>query len=282
MKIAVTAANGNLGAAIVKELKTQIGAENVIAIARSPKKAEFLGVEVRKGDYDSYTDFESALKGVDKILVVSGMDTPKKRIQQHRNIIKAAEANSLNKIVYTSIVGNTTNTAFDPIINSNRQTERDIEASKLNWAIGRNGLYIEPDLEYIEQYKTKGCIWNSAGDGKCAYTSREELANAYVQMLLNDSIKYNVYNLAATPITQQELANEINKTYSTKLTYKQLSSEEYLEERKAELGNFIGTVVSGIYDGINNGSFNVASDYEKVMNRKHKLVSELIKDFKNK
>ena len=50
MKIAITSASGQLGAAIVKQLIKEIGSENVIGIARTPTKAEHLGVEVRKGD----------------------------------------------------------------------------------------------------------------------------------------------------------------------------------------------------------------------------------------
>ena len=44
MKVAVTAANGKLGSTISKQLIAEIGSENVIGIARTPQKAEFLGV----------------------------------------------------------------------------------------------------------------------------------------------------------------------------------------------------------------------------------------------
>lgn len=281
MKIAVTAANGQLGRAIVQELKAEIGAENVIGIARTPEKAKSLGIEIRKGDYDLLDDFIAAFEGVDKVLLVSGMDAPKKRIQQHRKIILAAEKNNVKKLVYTSILGDEQETAFSPIIKSNRQTERDIANSKLDWAVGRNGLYIEPDLEYLPNYIKTGYISNCAGQGKCAYTSRQELAKAYVKMLLSDDLKSKIFNLTSTPITQEQLANQINSIYKTSLTYKYVSDLEYLEDRKKELGSFIGTVVAGIYEGIKKGSFDVQSDFEKVVGRSHKTVIELIETFKN-
>ncbi|MCJ8167640.1 NAD(P)H-binding protein [Pontibacter sp. E15-1] len=152
MKIAVTAANGQLGSSIVNELKREIGAENVIGIVRTPEKASHLGIEVRKADYNSREDFNTALKGIDSILLISGMDDPQKRIQQHRNVIEAAKQNGVRKVVYTSIIGDEGKTAFSPIVKSNRQTERDVLESGLNWVIGRNGIYIEPDLEYIDTY----------------------------------------------------------------------------------------------------------------------------------
>ncbi|PWJ39311.1 SDR family oxidoreductase [Sediminitomix flava] len=280
MKIAVTTASGQLGKAIVNALIDVYGKDSIVGIARTPEKAKSLGIEIRKGDYNSFDEFNEALKGIDKVLVVSGLDAPEKRIQQHRNIIKAAEENGVKKLVYTSIIGSEVGTAFDAIIKSNRQTEQDISSSKLNWAIGRNGLYIEPDLEYVEKYAEKGCIWNSAADGKCAYTSRAELAKAYVALLSNDDLNGEIYNLSGTPITQQELTDTINRDFNTKLTYKEMSSEEYLADRKNELGEFFGVIVTGIYDGIKKGSFDVVSDFEKVTGRPHQSLDEMIIDFK--
>ena len=71
MKIAVTAASGQLGSSIVNELIQAIGKENVIGIVRTPEKASHLGIEVRKGDYNSQKDFNAALKGVDSVLLIS-------------------------------------------------------------------------------------------------------------------------------------------------------------------------------------------------------------------
>ena len=105
MKIAVTSASGQLGSANVKQVINEIGKDEVVGIARTPEKAKHLGVEIRQGDYNNREHFNKALQGVDAVLLVSGMDEPQKRIQQHRNVIAAAKQNGVNKIVYTSIVG---------------------------------------------------------------------------------------------------------------------------------------------------------------------------------
>ncbi|GAL79624.1 NAD(P)H-binding protein [Algibacter lectus] len=112
MKIAVTSANGKLGSTIVENLIELVGKEHVIGIARSPEKAKHLGIEIRKGDYNSREEFDAALQGIDVVMLLSGMDEPDKRIQQHRNVIDAAVSNGVKKIVYTSIVGDEKNTAF--------------------------------------------------------------------------------------------------------------------------------------------------------------------------
>jgi len=279
MKIAVTTASGALGSAIVDELKKRIGKENVIGIARTPAKANQLDVEIRKGDYNSKDDFIKALKGVDAVLLVSGMDHPDNRIQQHRNVIEAARENGVSKIVYTSIMGAEEGNAFSPVVKSNRQTEEDIKDSGMNWAIGRNGLYIEPDLEYIEQYKKDGAIINCAGEGKCSYTSRTELAHAYFNLLTRDDLNGDVYNLGGQAISQMELSEAMNHKYGTHFSFKDISVEDYLAERKTALGDFIGTIIGGIYEGIRSGKFEHPSDFNKVCGREHKNIDEMIKTY---
>lgn len=281
MKIAVTSASGQLGSAIVKQLVKEIGGDRVVGIARTPEKAKKLGVEVRKGDYNDRQQLDEALKGVGAVLLVSGMDDPQKRIHQHRNVIEAAKVNGVKKIVYTSIVGDETKTAFSPVIKSNRQTEADVRESGLHWVIGRNGIYIEPDLEYLDQYIKAGEIRNCAGDGKCGYTCRVELAFAYAQMLLHDSHNGKTYRLLGEPITQSQLAKLINQVYTTDLKYNSVSVGNYERERKEELGEFIGTIIAGIYEGIQNGANNVPSDFEQASGRPHKSPLEMIESFKN-
>ena len=280
MKIAVTTASGGLGSAIIKTLKDKIGAENVIGIARTPSKAEYLNVEIRKGDYNSKEEFIKALKGVDAVLIVSGKDDPANRIGQHRNIIEAAKINGIKKIVYTSIIGDEKNSSFQQVVASNRQTEEDVRNSGLSWVIGRNGIYIEPDLEYLEEYVKEGKITNSANDGRCGYTSRSELGYAYANLVTEGKHLGATYNLTGEPITQHQLAEAINKHYGTELSYVPLSVEGYLEERKTALGDFLGIIIAGIYETMRNGAFDLPSDFEKAAGRKHKTIDEMIEDYK--
>ncbi len=280
MKVAVTSGSGQLGSAIVKALIKEIGKENVIAIARTPERAKHLGVEVRKGDYDQAEDLDVALKGVDKILLVSGMAEPQRRVQQHRNVIETAKKNGIKKIVYTSIVGDEENTAFHHVVKSNRQTEEDVRNAGLDWVIGRNGIYIEPDLEYLDNYLKEGEIRNCAANGKCAYTSREELASAYTQMLLNDDHSKQIYNLVGEAISQARLTELINQVFGLDLKFKSISVEDYTKERQAELGNFIGPIIAGIYEGIKLGVNDVTSDFIKVTVRPHKSPLAMMTRFR--
>lgn len=269
MKIAVTAASGGLGSTIIKQLLKQMPKEQVIGLARTPGKAKDLSVEIRNGDYDNKPELIKSLTGIDAVLLVSGMGDPEARIPQHRNVIEAAKEAGVKKIVYTSIFGSIGETSFSPIIASNRQTEEDIRISGLNWSIGRNGLYIEPDVEYIEQYKKDGKVSNCAADGKCSYTTRDELAYAYSKMLQEDKHNGKTYNLAGEAITQQQLTQYLNKAFDCNLMYESMSIEDYTRERQAELGEFLGTIIAGIYAGIRNGSSDIISHFKDAAGRDH-------------
>lgn len=279
MKIAVTAANGQLGSSILRQLKTDLGPENVVALVRSPEKAQNLGVEVRKADYDSREDFKAALKGVDRVILISGMAAPEARIAQHRNVIEGAKFNGLERIVYTSIIGDEKGTAFKPIVMSNRQTEEDVRMSGLDWSIGRNGIYLEPDLEYIDTYTKEGGIKNCAGEGLCAYTSRPELAHAYSHMLREDQHIGQTYNLVGSAISQASLAAKMNEAFGTSLSFQNMSVEAYQTERREALGDFLGTVIAGIYEGIKKGVNDVPSDFEKVVGRPHLSPLEMMQAY---
>jgi len=267
--IAVTAASGNLGSEIAKAAIEIAGNDNVIGLARTPAKAKSLGIEIRPGDYGARSDLENSLQGIDSVLLVSGMAAPDKRIEQHRNVIEAAKAAGVKKIVYTSIQGAEEGTAFSPVVQSNRQTEEDIRSSGLDWVIGRNGIYIEPDIEYIETYKNNGEIANCAANGLCGYTTRGELAFAYAQMLIEPGHNGNTYNLHGEAITQKQLAGYLNMAFGVDLEYREMTVAQYREDRTEELGEFLGNIIAGIYEGIRNGASNNKSHYADAAGRQH-------------
>ena len=74
----------------------------------------------------------------------------------------------------------------------------------------------------------------------------------------------------------------INQVFNTKLVYHSVSVDEYETERKAELGDFLGTVIAGIYNGIRMGVNDVQSDFEKATGRAHKSPLEMMGDYLKK
>ncbi|MEO0980464.1 MAG: NAD(P)H-binding protein [Pseudomonadota bacterium] len=269
MKLAVTAASGQLGRAVIEHLKTAHPVEDIIGIARTPEKAADLGIEIRQGSYGDRDAFETALEGVEAVLLISGNDAPEKRIEQHRAVIDGARKAGVRRLVYTSVQGPEQGGGFADIVLSNRQTEADVKQSGLDWAIGRNGIYIEPDIDYIDSYKRLGGIRNCAGDGLCAYTTRAELAFAYACLLKDGTHDGKTYNLNGTPISQNDLVGFMNQTLGTRMTYEFVDAKSFREDRIAEIGEFYGTVVAGIYAAIATGAFDNESQFRAATGREH-------------
>ena len=275
MTIAVTAVSGQLGSAIVRALLDGDVAEPVIGLARTPSNVGDLGIEIRPGDYADRAQLTASLTGVDTVLLVSGNEEPDARVEQHRNVIEAAKVAGVGKIVYTSVQGADDGTEFSPVIRSNRQTEADVRGSGLAWVIGRNGIYIEPDIESIDDYVAAGEIANSAGDGRCGYTTRDDLAAAYASMLTDPALDGRTLLLHGDLMTQAELVEHFNAAFGTDLVYRPMSVEEYRADRVAALGDFMGTIIAGIYEGIRSGAHDQVSDFAATAGRPHRGWDEV-------
>src|SRR5690349_9073648 len=102
MTIAVTAATGHLGTLVVDALLDRTTPDQVVAVVRDAAKAEPLaakGVAVRVASYDDPTALKDALAGVDQVLLISGSEVGQRAVQ-HRNVIDAAIANDVSRLVY--------------------------------------------------------------------------------------------------------------------------------------------------------------------------------------
>ena len=88
-------------------------------------------------------------------------------------------------------------------------------------------------------------------------------------MLTEDTHNGHTYNLHGEAITQYELANYLNRAFGTDLQYTPMTVEEYRADRVAELGEFMGTVIAGIYEGIRNGEADHPSHFAQAAGRDH-------------
>ena len=274
MTFAVTAASGQLGAAVVGALLDLDTGDDVVGLARTPANATGLDVEFRPGDYADVAQLTASLHDVSALLLVSGNEAPEARIQQHRNVLDAARASGVRKVVYTSIQGAQEETAFSPVVASNRQTEADVRGSGMAWVVGRNGIYIEPDIEAMDDYLSAGEVTNSAGTGRVGYTTREELGHAYANLLTGDRHDGQTYRLHGDLMTQPDLVAHLNWAFGADLVYRPQTVEDYRQDRVAALGEFMGTIIAGIYEGIRNGAHDHPSDYEAATGRPHRPWDE--------
>ena len=154
MKIAVTGATGQLGRLVIENLKTEAASDDIIALARDPQKAADMGVPARAFDYDEADQLAPALKGVDTLLLISGVDIGR-RLAQHTAVIEAAKEASVGHIVYTSLLNaDKTTIALGP---EHAGTEKALAASGVPHTILRNGWYTENYTMALPSPQQKSC-----------------------------------------------------------------------------------------------------------------------------
>jgi NAD(P)H dehydrogenase (quinone) len=283
VKIAVTAASGNLGRLLLRELVGLTGADKVVGIARSPAKIAIDDIDTRSGDYTRPQDWPSALQGVDTLVLISAPTGPWDRVEMHRHVIAGARQAGVRKILFTSVIGNgkEADTLYAPVAALNRQTEQDIQSSGLEWTIARNGLYLEFDIAHIvNAAKADGSYKNNGGTGRCGYISRNELAYATARMAVDDQHNGHIYNLVGECHTQAELVQMVNDIYGIDVRYEEISDQACIDKLSPVRGELVANMLTGCYQCIRTGAYDVSSDFEAASGRPALSVIDQIKNYK--
>lgn len=225
MTIAVTGATGQLGRIVIEKLKQQLPAAEIVALVRDPQKAQGLGVSARAADYGRPDTLLPALAGVERLLLISSSEIGQ-RATQHANVIAAAKQAGVRQIVYTSVLN--ADTSPLSLAQEHRQTEADLKASGLAYSILRNGWYTENYLGSLGAALQHGAFIGSAGDGRIASATREDLAEAAVAVLTGSGHENRTYELAGDSAwTLADLAAEVSRQTGKPIIYQNLPQAEY-------------------------------------------------------
>jgi NAD(P)H dehydrogenase (quinone) len=225
MTIAVSAASGQLGRLVVAELVAQGHATNTVALARTPARAEGLGVPVRAFDYASPETLVPALAGVETLLLISSSEIGQ-RAAQHANVIAAAKAAGVGRLVYTSLLHADRSTIG--LAGEHRETEAAIRASGLPFTILRNGWYSENYAGSIGGAVASGAVAGAAGDGRISAAARADFAAAAAAVLTGTGHEGQVYELAGdTSFTLADLAAEIGRQTGRAIAYADMTPADY-------------------------------------------------------
>nr|WP_321526206.1 SDR family oxidoreductase [uncultured Cohaesibacter sp.] len=229
--IAVTGASGHLGRLAIKSLLEKTEAGTIIALVRNPDAVADLaavGVIVRQADYDQPESYVEALKGVDKLLLISSSAVGQ-RIAQHSAVIEAAKANGVGLIAYTSIL----KADKSPILLAQEHvaTEKLLASSGVPHVILRNGWYVENYTENMAPVLEHGAVIGAAGEGRVAAAYRADYAAAAAAVLASTEAQAGkIYELAADEdFSMTDYAAAIAKASGKGIAYVDMAEADYVK-----------------------------------------------------
>lgn len=198
----MTGASGRYGRLATDKLIAQGRARDLILITRTPSKLADrakAGCEVRYGDFDKLDTLHDAVRGADKLLLISGTRVGA-RVRQHKAAIDAAAAAGVRHIVYTSFVNlEAANPAIVTI--DHRETEDLIKSSGLAWTFLRDAHYADAMILNAGPGFIASGLWlTSTKGGREAMVWREDCVDCAVAVLTQEGHENKAY-----PITGPNL-----------------------------------------------------------------------------
>lgn len=158
MKVLVVGGSGFIGSHLCRELQSR--GHSVTAMSRSPNSEDLPdGVEKAMGDVTDYDSIAGAFEGKDAVVnlvALSPLFEPKGGNRMHdivhwqgtENVVKAAEANDVPRLVQMSALGADTDgdTAY---IRSKGKAEQALKSSSLDWVIFRPSVVFGDGGEFV-------------------------------------------------------------------------------------------------------------------------------------
>jgi uncharacterized protein YbjT (DUF2867 family) len=180
--VAVTGATGHLGGLVARHLDAAGRPQRLLVRDPTSPRIPALGsvTDVAVADYADPDAARAALEGVDVLLMVSAHESPD-RARDHATFVDAAAAAGVRHVVYTSFAAAAPDATFT-LARDHFATEQRIRASGMAWTFLRDTFYLDfvPDLVGAD-----GVIRGPAGDGRCAFVARADVARVAAAVLLD-------------------------------------------------------------------------------------------------
>jgi uncharacterized protein YbjT (DUF2867 family) len=213
--ILVTGTSGPIPTSAVQFLKSK-GAK-VRVLARDPKKAEGLGVEVVQGDLSRPETLGAAFRGVTGLLLVTPV-TPE-MLGLHKNALAAAKEAGVQKVVKVSAWG-AAPTAPMALGRWHAETDQLLRDSGLRWVVLQPHGFMQNTFGYAASIKGQNSIFAPLGEGRVCYIDSRDIGEVAGAVLLSDRFDNRDLELTGpVAFSYQELAAAFSEGLGKKITY---------------------------------------------------------------
>ncbi|RSN51428.1 NAD(P)-dependent oxidoreductase [Streptomyces sp. WAC 04229] len=278
MSIVVTGATGHLGRHVVRQLLEKVPADQLTAVVRDRDKAADLaaaGVRLAVADYNAPETFDGLFAPGDRVLLISGNEFDKGRVQQHTVVIDAAKKAGVALLAYTSAPSSLKAALAD----DHRATEDVLVGSGVPYVLLRNGWYHENYTEQLAPVLEHGAVVQAAGEGRISSASRADYAAAAVAVLTGEGHENKAYELGGDEAWgYAEYAAELSRQTGKEIAYTPVSAETYTGILTgAGLPAPLAAILAGVEDSIEKGELIVTSgDLSRLTGRPTTPLAEAV------
>lgn len=227
--ILITGATGTVGSEVVKQLSAK--GENIIvkAAARSATDNTFENlnrVQVVQLDYDKPDSLAVALKGVDKLFLLTPFQS--NMVDLTSNLVSEAKKAEVKYIAKQSVMGADAEPGITPG-RLHRQAEKIIEESGIPFTFLRPNFFMQNFVNYYSNLiRSQGAFYIPAGDAKVSFVDVRDIAAVAVKSLINDNQqKGSAYNITGgEALSYGQAAEILSKAVGKKINYVNVTAQD--------------------------------------------------------
>ena len=227
--ILVTGVTGTLGKAVLAEVLPGGGRIRVLYRSKEDAATAPPGTDAAVADFADKASLGPALRGVDSLFLVCS-PVPD-LVQLEGNVIEAAEAAGVRRIVLNSALGAGDYPKSFPAWH--RQAEDKLTATKMAYCIVRPNSFMQNILTYYApSIRAQGAFYGSTGDSRYSYIDIRDIA-AVIARALQGGHDGRIYELnGPAAFSNAEVAEKISQHAGVAAKYVDIPAEA---QRKAML-----------------------------------------------
>lgn len=230
-KILLNGVDGNFGGKAAKILLERWPHEDLIFTAPTEKgleKYKGLGVELRIADFNDEEGLVKAFTGADTMVLISMPFVGPKRRATQKKALDAAVKAGVKKLVYTSIVGAGEKDIDTYEVNDHVWFEAYVKEQPIHYLFLRDSQYAEAMVSnYVNAYENTGNVLaNNFGEGRMAYISRDDCAEAAACAAMSDWTDRVIDVNGAEPLTLAEYLAIANEVTGHNVKYVEITDEQ--------------------------------------------------------
>ena len=228
--IIITGATGKLGQLITRKLLDKMPAQQIGVSVRDPGKATDMkrrGIRVRQGDCANPASLLHSFHGASQVLLISSNNSGETAREHHCNAIYAAQQVGAQRILYTSHMGASANSAFVPM-RDHAAAEEALKASGIAFTSLRNGFYADSGVMLMGPLLQTGEVV-APQDGPVSWIAHNDLADAAVLAITGDGELDGITPAltGSEALNLAELAEIVSEVTGREISRVKVSDEAY-------------------------------------------------------